>query len=375
MSRAHALLSPSAAHRWMNCTAAPLLEQGFPDTTSEVAAEGTLAHEIGERKLRGLPWDDLKTKDRYSPEMDAYTDEYVEAIDTARMAFSTEPYMAVECRFSLQPWIPDGFGTADCVLIGDDMIHVIDFKYGKGVPVYAEHNPQLMLYALGAVAKYSIVCGFHTIKIQIIQPRINNVDAWECSIDELTRFGKEVSRKARIAYDGSGVTMPGDWCQFCRARQQCRARADENVRLAFAAEKKPPLITNEEVGEYLEKGRFVSKWLSDLEDYALKECLAGREIPGWKAVEGRSNRKFDNLDQAFHDLQSRGISEAVLYERKPLSLSAIETMLGKKRFTEYVGSHIVKPPGKPTLVPATDKREPIRNQPSAADAFGGTHNG
>lgn len=368
-SRAHALLSPSGAHRWMNCHRSVQLEQMFQDTTSDAAREGTLAHEICERKLHHEIWEDLKGHELYQQEMDHYTDEYVDAIDAARIAFKKEPYMSVETKLDLSGWIPGGFGTADCILIGDDTIVVIDFKYGKGVPVFADHNEQMMIYALGAMARYSLLFDFHTVRLQIIQPRIDNNSTWECSVDELIGFGERVKIAAQLALKAEEDAVPGDWCRFCRARQKCRARADENVRLAFAIEKKPPLITNDEVGDYLTKGRQVKTWLSDLEEYALSECLAGRSVAGWKAVAGRANRKFDNVDDTFKSLIAQGIDESMLYERKPITLTAVEKMLGKKKFAEMTEGHIIQPPGKPTLVVESDKRDAISNVVTAAEAF------
>lgn len=380
--RAHALLSASGAHRWMNCTPSAVLESQFPDTTSEAAKEGTLAHEMAEAKLQHLfntqdyrkakltrTLNKIKKDELYQSEMDGYTDDYVAYIRKAAMEFEKTPYIAIEMRLDLTAYIPDGFGTADCVMIGEKTLHIIDLKYGKGVPVSAEDNPQLMIYALGALEAYKMLFAIDTVKISIVQPRIDNTNSSACSVTLLREWGEDVKELANIAIKGEGEYTPGDWCRFCRARQQCRARADKNIELAFEIDKKPPLITNEEVGEYLRKGEDVAKWLSELQDYALAECLAGRDVDGYKAVEGRGSRSWTNMDAAFEAIIEEGTNEAMLYERKPLTLAQVEKLMGKAHFEDVAGEYVIKNPGKPTLVPSTDKRQAITNKISAKEAF------
>lgn len=380
--RAHALLSASGAHRWMNCTPSALLESEFPDTTSEAAKEGTLAHEMAEAKLQHLfntqsyrkakltrTLNKIKKSELYQPEMDGYTDDYVAYIRKAAMEFEKTPYIAIEKRLDLTAYIPDGFGTADCVMIGERTLHIIDLKYGKGVPVSAEDNPQPMIYALGALEAYKMLFAIDTVKISIVQPRIDNTNSWTLSARELAAFGESVKELASIAIKGEGDYKPGDWCRFCRARRQCRARADKNIELAFDVDKKPPLISNDEVGDYLRKGEDVAKWLSELQDYALAECLAGKEINGYKAVEGRGSRTWTDMDAAFAAIIEDGTDEAMLYERKPMSLAQVEKLMGKAHFADVAGEYVVKNPGKPTLVPSADKREAITNKVSANEAF------
>jgi len=380
--RAHALLSASGAHRWMNCTPSALLESQFPDTTSEAAKEGTLAHEMAEAKLQHLfntqnyrkakltrTLNKIKKSELYQPEMDMYTDDYVAYIRKAAMEFKKVPHIAIETRLDLRAYIPDGFGTADCIMIGENTLHIIDLKYGKGVPVSAENNPQLMIYALGALMRYRLLYHIDTVKISIVQPRIDNTNSWELSARELAAFGETVKELASIAIKGEGDYKPGDWCKFCRARQQCRARADKNIELAFEIDKKPSLISNEEVGEYLRKGEDVAKWLTELQDYALAECLAGRDVDGYKAVEGRGSRAWTDMDAAFEAITEDGTDEAMLYERKPLTLAQVEKLMGKAHFADVAGEFVVKNPGKPTLVPSTDKREAITNKITAKEAF------
>ncbi len=380
--RAHALLSASGAHRWMNCTPSAILETQFPDTASEAAKEGTLAHELAEAKVMHymhidgftkrkltIKTNKLKKDPLWQAEMERYADEYLDFIKTEALSYKVHPFVKVEEKIDLTAYVPDGFGTADCIIIAAGVLQVIDLKYGKGVPVSPERNEQLMLYALGAYAKYGFLFDIKSVKLSIVQPRIDNTSSWVITIESLLEFGETVKEKANVAIKGEGTHNPGDWCRFCRARRNCRARADENVKLAFATEKKPPLITNEEVGEYLRLGEDVAKWLSDLKDYALMECLAGKDVPGWKAVEGRSSREWTNMEEAFNAISEDGIDEAMLYERKPLTLAQVEKLMGKAHFADVAGEYVVKNPGKPTLVPSTDKRQAITNKITADEAF------
>lgn len=382
--RAHALLSASSAHRWLACTPSARLEEQFPDTTSEAAREGTLAHELAELKLRHYfhtvdfgkrkytrAVNKLKKQELWQDEMDGYTEEYLDCVKAAALSFETTPYVAIEKKVDLTAYIPDGFGTADCILIGGGTIHVIDFKYGKGVHVSAEMNPQMMLYALGAYEAYKMLYQVSTVVLSIVQPRIaDGASSWTLTLAELLEFGAYVKQRAVLAVKGEGDYKPGESvCRFCRAKAQCRARAEENVRLAFFTDKKPPLITNEEVGKYLAQGEDIAKWLKDLQDYALAQCLAGKDIPGWKAVEGRSTRDWTDMDAAFSTLEANGINGALLWEKKPLTLAQVEKLVGKKDFGSYVGSYVIKKPGKPALVKESDKRPAITNKVSAAEAF------
>ena len=311
----------------------------------------------------------IKKDKLYQPEMDGYTDDYVAYVRKSAMEFEKSPYIAIEKRLDLTAYIPEGFGTADCVMIGERTLHIIDLKYGKGVPVSAENNEQLMIYALGALEAYKMLFAIDTVKVSIVQPRIDNTNSSEFTVEGLMRFGDKVKHYAAIAINGEGEYMPGGWCRFCRARQQCRARADKNIELAFEIDKKPPLITNEEVGEYLRKGEDVAKWLSELQDYALAECLAGRDVDGYKAVEGRGSRVWTDMDAAFEAITEDGTDEAMLYERKPLTLAQVEKLMGKAHFADVAGEYVIKNPGKPTLVPSTDKRQAITNKISANEAF------
>ena len=378
-ARGHALLSPSSAHRWMTCTPSAQLEAQFPDTTSSAAAEGTLAHEICEIKARqkffqktdiGYMAKNVATRELnklrkdplFQDEMEGFTDDYVSELDCQALGFTEKPHIALETKLDLTEWIPEGFGTADCIMIGGNKLLVADFKYGKGVKVAAEGNPQMQIYALGAWKKFSLIYQIKRVVMMIIQPRLSvNPEIWEESIEDLLDFGESVKGLAKMAIAGEGDFVPGDeQCRFCRARERCRARADYNIQMAFGpAGKMPPLITDTEVGEYLRRGSDVAAWLKDLQDYALRSCLDGKEIPGYKAVEGRGSREWTDQDAAFKQLQQSGVPEAVMYERKPLTLAALEKVVGKKAFAEAVGEYIVKKPGKPALVPESDKRPAI----------------
>jgi len=387
VERAHALLSASGAHRWLNCTPSAVLEQQFEDTTSSAAKEGTLAHELAEMKVRNYFYttefgkrklttgtNKLKKNELWQDEMAGYTDDYLDYIKTIALGLKSAPYVAIEKKVDFSAYVPEGFGTADCILISGNTIHVIDFKYGKSPDgrVSAEENPQMMLYALGAYEAYKILYPIRDVRLTIVQPRLQDgISEWGCTIEKLLEFGDYVKKRSTLAIDGKGEYAPDPkTCKWCRARGQCRARAEENIKLAFCVDKKPPLITNEEIGQYLLQGDDVAKWLTDLRDHALSQCLAGKEVPGWKAVEGRGYRDWTDMDAAFADLVKKGIDEAVLWERKPLTLAQVEKVVGRKDFGEYVGGYVVKAPGKPTLAKEQDKRQAITNLISAKDAFG-----
>lgn len=382
--RAHALLSASGAHRWLVCTPSARLEESFPETTSSAAEEGTLAHELAELKLRHYFYttdvgkqkysrrlNKLKKEDLWQDEMDRYTEDYLDYIKCTALNLKVQPYVEIEKKLDLTEWIPEGFGTSDCTLVYSDTVHVIDFKYGKGVQVDAEKNPQMMLYALGAYAAYRMLYPVKKVKMTIFQPRIDHVSEWECSLDELLAFGEEVKSKAALAIDGKGEYRPDEKaCRFCRAKAQCRARSDFNVKKAFNIGEMPPLISPEEAGKRLLELQDVVKYQKDLQEWALSECLAGNEVPGWKAVEGRSNRNWSDMDAAFEKLiQSEITPEEMLYEKKPLTLAQVEKLVGKKVFQESVEEFVVKSPGKPTLVKESDKRVAITNKVTAEQAF------
>lgn len=373
----HALLSASSADRWMHCPPSARLTESLPDTTSEYAQAGRVAHAIGELRLRKQflepmsqktftsRLNKLKKDPHFDPEMLHTTEEYADFVTEQALAFPAQPYVAVEQQLDLSSFVPEGFGTADCVLIGAGVLHVIDYKNG-GRPVVAEDNPQLKLYALGAIMRYYQLYDIQTVRMSIVQPRAGGIKTWETTRDALIDWGVQTVRPlAKTAFAGEGEQTPGDWCAFCKLNGNCRARGQYLALEAFG-QQPGPTYSDQELGDILQRAKGLAAWVKDLEDYALQAALAGRQIPGWKPVEGRSIRQFDDVTAAFNDLMAAGYDEALLYERKPLSLAQLEKTLGKKAFQEAAGGHIVTPPGKPALVPESDKRQAIN---AAAKAF------
>lgn len=375
--RAHAVLSASGAEKWLNCPPSARLEESYPDTSSPYAKEGTLAHEIAEFKARNyfietLPkrtftskLNKFKKDELYQNEMDEYTESYLEYIKEVAMKYPSKPYIALEKKIDFSKYVPDGYGTCDCILIHGNDMHIIDFKYGKGVQVSAENNSQLMLYALGALEAYSMLYQIETVHLSIFQPRLDNISCFEISAANLLSWAVgEVEPKAKLAYDGIGDFKAGEHCRFCKAQAQCRTKA-ESIISVFPIKEEPALLTDDEIGLILAKAKELVSWSNAVEDYALNAILSGKEIRGWKAVEGRSVRVFSDADKAFEKIVESGTPEEMLYERKPLSLSQIEKLLGKKEFESIVSSFVIKPQGKPTLAPSDDKR-PVFNK---ADVF------
>ena len=383
MPTQHALLSASSAHRWLHCTGSPLLEKEFPDTTSVYAQEGTLAHELCELKLKKYTTvmpkgtytrahNKIMKSELWQNEMESTSETYLEYVKGIMLACEIAPAVLIEKRVDFSRYVPEGFGTADCLILAGDTLHVIDYKHGKGVVVDADHNPQMMLYALGAMSELSLLYRFKFVHMTIVQPRVNNISEFTMTADELREWGESVVKpKAEAAISGKGEFEAGDWCRFCRAKQQCKTRYESNDSLypELSAQHDPRLITLEELGEYLKRGKDMAAWLEDMREYALSESLAGADVPGWKAVEGRGSRVFTDTDEAVDTLVKNGIDESVLYERRVLTLAQMEKAVGKKAFGEIVGNLVVKNPGKPTLVEESDKRPKITNQPTAADVF------
>lgn len=404
--RKHALLTASGASRWMHCPLSARLEETLPESTSIYAEEGTLAHSVAElrvkkyclesmgpkaftTRLNKLKKTVLYDKDgnardpkEYWQEILNCTEEYLDYIKGVYMSYDTSPYVAVEKRLDFSRYVPEGFGTGDCIIIGGTTLHVIDYKHGKGVPVSPENNPQLMLYGLGALEEYMLLYNIQDIVLTVIQPRADGetVKEWRCTRDDLANWGVfTVKPLAKIAFDGEGEFCGGDWCRFCRAKNTCRHRAGQysvledfggiNSKTITGSFPKPPLLSDTEVGELLEKAIAIDKWVEGLKEYALTSCLAGKDIPGWKAVEGRGNRSWENQETAFAALKSAGIDDALLYERKPVTAPALEKVLGKKEFAELATPYVIKQAGKPALAKATDSREAITNKPTAADYF------
>ncbi|MBR4863067.1 MAG: DUF2800 domain-containing protein [Oscillospiraceae bacterium] len=402
----HALLSASAASRWLTCTAAPRFEEGLPESTSAYAAEGSLAHAIAELKalkkftiMTGRTYstrlNKLKKEPLYDPEMDKTTDLYLEHLTEQAMLYDSTPTVAVEVRVDFSEYVPEGFGTCDCVMIGGDTLSITDYKHGKGVPVAATGNPQMRLYALGALKRYAAVFGdtIKQVRMSIDQPRLNSYSTDLITVEELLDWGNSIKPIAQKAFSGLGEFVPGEHCRFCRGKAQCRARANANSALEDfkgcvpAATIQPgelvpqvhsyitpngnevhPLLTDAEVGDLLIRGQHLIQWYKDLEEYATKRLMDGKPIEGWKLVAGRSVRTFTDQDAAIQAVIAAGYDEALVYDRKPKTLSELEKLMGKTEFAEKIGSFVVKPLGKPTLALATDKREAYN--PAASDFAG-----
>ena len=312
----------------------------------------------------------FKENPLYQEEMIVHTDTYLNYVSEVVHAYKSVPYIAVEKKIDYSSYAPEGFGTGDCIVIGGNTLHVIDLKYGKGVPVSAENNSQMMLYALGAYHEYSFLYPIETVKMVIVQPRLNSISEYYMSVEGLLAWGESIKPLAQKAFNGEGEFVPGEHCRFCRAKAVCRARTEGHTALEDFKMMKPPLISNEEVGTILQKAKTLVQWVSDLEEYALAELLKGNDISGWKAVSGRATRKFINSDLAFEVLKMNGVDETMLYERKPITLTAVETLVGKAQFKELMNGYVETPPGKPTIALESDKREAIKRA-SAQDDFSG----
>ncbi|QNH53820.1 DUF2800 domain-containing protein [Selenomonas timonae] len=357
---AHALLSPSAAHRWIRCPPSACLEREFPSSSSEAAAEGTAAHALCEHKLRKFL--KLRSKRPHSDfeddEMDRCSDAYVSFVQE-QMGDIPSPMVLVEQWLDLTRYVPEAFGTADCIIVGGDMLHVIDFKYGMGVLVEAEHNPQMMLYALGALHLLDGIYDIQTISMSIFQPRRENVCTWSLTKEDLLRWARDdLVEKARLAYAGEGAFCAGEWCTFCRAAVRCRARSEEKLRLAREEFRLPPLITDEEIEEVLSEIPDLIKWANAILVYATDAAVNhGKAWKGFKVVEGRSVRKYKDEDAVAREAKAAGYTD--IFDKKLIPLTQMEKLMGKEMFAKTLGGLIEKPLGKPALVPLSDKRPAI----------------
>nr|DAW60532.1 MAG TPA: Protein of unknown function (DUF2800) [Caudoviricetes sp.] len=384
----HAILSPSAAHRWLHCTPAPRVEAEFPETASEYAEEGRLAHSVCElaakkkftvmnNRTYNSRLKKLKADPKWDDEMLSTAATYVEHLTEHAMRFEHAPYVALEVQVDITDYAPEAFGTCDCVMIGGDELIITDYKHGKGVPVSAQDNPQMLLYALGALKLYRPIYGdmIRRVSTYIDQPRLGSYDGASMTVEELLAWGESIKPKAAAAFMGTGEFAPGEWCRFCRAKAKCRARANQNTALEdfkdciplgrsipMQAEydatgfKPSNCLTDEEIGALLVRAEGLVAWYNDLKEYALAACLNGKTIPGWKAVEGRSTRVWTDQDAALDALMAGGVEEAIIYDRVPKTLAQLEKVIGKQRFGELVGGMITKSPGKPALAAESDKR-------------------
>lgn len=405
----HAVCSASSSERWLHCTAAPRFEEQFPPSSSTYAEEGHLAHSICElygRKrftvMRPSEFEkelqQLKADPLFQPEMLTTAQFYVQYLEEKINEFPAKPFVAFEIKVDFSDYVPEGFGTCDCAIIGGDTLRITDYKHGKGVFVSSVNNSQMRLYALGALKFFSAVYGdtIENVVMAIVQPRISeDVTEERMTVEELRAWGDAVRDKARRAYSGIGATFePGDWCRFCRGKAVCKARAKKNCAFedfkdCIPTGKASPeqltqaeedgrdgiptgVLSNAEVADLLVRAADLVKWYGDLKDYAQQEILAGREIPGWKVVAGKSVRAFTDTDAAFNAIRAAGYDDVMLYDRKPKTLAALEKLVGKKNFESIAGQFITRPMGAPTLVEASDPRSAY--SPAAAD-FGGVSNG
>lgn len=377
----HALLSASSSKKWLNCPPSARLEEQFANPDTVYTREGTLAHSIAELKVRKYFIEPMSQKafnsslkrlqenELYDREMLTHTDTYLEYIQNIAYGCQSKPFTAVEKKLDFSHIVPEGFGTGDCILINGNTLYIIDFKYGKGVPVYAENNTQMMLYAVGALNAYGLIYDIENIVMSIVQPRLDNISEHTISVSELNEWTESIKPTAKAAFKGEGEFNEGEWCRFCRAKAICRKRSENITALEAFGNKLPPLLSDEEVGGLIERVRRLKKWADDIEDYALSAVLDGKTIPGWKAVEGRKCRAFTSTEKAFKTLVKNGYDESMLYERKPLTLTGIEKLLGKKSFSDILSEYVTVSPGKPTLAPVSDKREAYANKISAEDVF------
>lgn len=371
----HAYLSASAAARWGNCPGSAHLATLFPESHSLAASEGTLAHELAELMIGEKDLGDLPARvDKFYQEhpdlpgnfkvMKSIIEPYVDFVRAEFMKTKKEDgatVLSTEERVDFSEYVPEGFGTSDVIIVGDNKIEVIDLKYGKGVAVSAENNPQIRLYALGAIAAYDLVYDFHNVEMVIYQPRLDSVTSEIMSVEDLKAWAEEfIKPAAQEAMSDNPSYHPGEWCQshFCPAAGSCRARAEYFLALERHAGKEPGLLTDEELADCLTRVDALGDFSKRLGEYCLNEALSGHAIPGWKIVEGRSVRKYTDEDQVAEVLKKNGYEEALLYERSLLGITKMEGLLGKKAFKQILESAglVHKPAGAPKLAPDADKR-------------------
>ncbi len=357
----HAVLSASSSERWLNCPPSARLCEAYEDKGSDYAAEGTDAHTLCEFRLKralGIPVDDpIENLSWYNEEMEECAQGYaayvVELLETAKQT-CTDPVVMIEQRVNFSRWVKEGFGTADCIVIADGIMNICDYKHGKGVEVSAVGNPQMRLYALGALEIFDDIYDIEEIRMTIYQPRKGNISVDSMAKTDLLRWADtELYEKAEMAYAGQGDFRCGEWCRFCKAKAECRERAEANMELARYDFQAPALLDDSEIAEILGKVDALTAWASDVKEFALQQAISGKEWAGWKLVEGRSNRKYTSDTAVAAAVEGIGLDP---YERKVLGVTAMQKLLGKSRFEELLEPYIEKPQGKPTLVPESDKR-------------------
>lgn len=373
----HAILSASGAYRWLKCTPSARLERQFKDEQSPYAAEGTRAHAAAEQLLTKELFPDRKVVE---PKFDdkemeiavrRYVDICMEKVIAARKR-TPDADIQVEARVDFSRWVPEGFGTGDMVIVADDTLEIVDLKYGKGVPVSAEGNPQIRLYALGAYEANSLLYDIKTIRMTIVQPRLDSVNSDEMSVEDLIAWGDSIKDTAKLAYDGEGECQAGDHCGFCKARHLCRALSNACLDEFYKhGGKKTSLLLDTEVAEVLDMADMIIKWAKDVQNYAFDQAVnEGKNWPGYKLVEGRSSRKITNAEAAAQALLDADLTEEDIYKPQELrGITDLTKLVGKKKLTDTIGQFIEKPPGKPTLVPLSDKRAPLELNPVNVDDF------
>lgn len=380
----HARLSASGAKKWINCPGSIQLEENFEDKPSQFAEEGTNAHALGEAKIRLATKEYNRTKYHnairnleITEDMEDYAESYKNyVIERYNSALQKTPdaILMLEQRLDFSRYVPDGFGTGDAVIIAEGKLEIIDLKYGKGVEVSAVDNPQLRLYALGAYEAFDMLYGFDTVEMTIYQPRLDNISSESISVAELLEWGESVKKAAQLANDDSVIEcVAGKHCDtgFCKARPVCRAYAEERQKMAVYDFKPPAMLTVAEIADIIEQSASLEKWAKLVCDYALEQAYKhGVEYPGYKVVEGRSNRKYSKPDsEVAKILTDNGYQESDILVHKLKGITDIEKLLGKKTFAEVLGSYVVKPPGKPTLVCSEDKRPAINSATQAQEDF------
>ncbi len=367
----HALLSASSSKQWLNCPPSARLCANIRDRPSTYTQQGAEAHELCEYKvlsaLGHAGQDPTEKLEFYDAEMENYTEEYrnfvMEQYEEAK-TLCADPLILVEQRLDFSNWVPDGFGTGDCLIVADDVLHIIDFKYGLGVLVDAEHNPQMMCYALGAIDIYDGIYDIKTVKMTIFQPRRDNVSTCTMTKTDLLTWADTVlAPTAKLAYEGGGEFKAGDHCTFCKIKATCRKRAEYNLELAQYDFAMPATLEDSEIAAILPKVDDLVTWVNDIKEYALGQALSGTKYDGYKVVEGKSNRRYTNADAVATAVVNAGYDP---YEKKLLGITAMTSLLGKTKFNELLGGLMEKPQGKPTLVPESDKRQALN---TAIDDF------
>lgn len=366
----HALLSASGAHRWLACPPSARLEAGLPESSSSAAEQGTAAHVLAEWKLRRVLHDAPTTKpvsSWHDEQMDVLTDDYVAFVQERLRDVRQEcadPQVLIEQRLDFSHVVPGGFGTGDCVIIAEPVLHIIDLKYGQGVMVEAKHNPQLMLYTLGALNAFGSLYDITEVSVTIFQPRRSSVSTWTIPVAELEAWAEQVVKpRATLAASGDGEFAPGEWCRFCKLAPTCRTRTEANLALAQYEFAPPAELTDAEIAQVLAQLQDLKSWVVDVEAHALSLAVnQGKIWPEFKLVEGRSIRTYADEQAVATVAEAAGVD---VWDRKLKTITALEKQLGKKHFTTLLGDLVVKPAGKPTLVPESDKRPALEVQLAA----------